>query len=243
MVDTRLSRTSALPAVRRPVFAVSFGAGGLGAGGADPWQQHVVAITLEAGLAPAVDALEIELAADAQAPTVAVGDGGSVSLGYADDGPAVVFTGAVERVARGLHGTTRVVAVNGGAALSRLRLNQSYDGRAAGEIVRDLAGRVDVATGSVEDGADLPFYIVDDRRTAYQHVAALARASGCLAYLTPAGELAFAPFAAEEPVQTFTYGVDILALELAEANPLVGAATVVGEGAAGGQGQDAWSWL
>ncbi len=216
---------------------------GLGTGGSDPWQQHVVAITLEAGLAPAVDVLEIVLAAAAQAPAVAVGDGGSVSLGYEDSGPEVVFSGAVEQVSRGIHGATRIVAVNGGARLSHLRLNQSYDGRVAGDIVRDLAGRAEVTAGSVEDGADLPFYVVDDRRTAYQHVAALAQSSGFLVYLSPAGELHYAPFSADEPVQTFTYGVDILELELADTPTLMGTAAVVGEGAAGSQGQSAWSWL
>ena len=85
--------------------------------------------------------------------------------------------------------------------------------------------------------------MVDDRRNAYQHVAALARKSGFLAYFTPDGDLSFAPFVAGQAVQTFTYGEDILSLHVTESTPVVGAVTTIGQGAAGSQGQEAWSWL
>jgi hypothetical protein len=55
--------------------------------------------------------------------------------------------------------------------------------------------------------------------------------------------LNFAPFNAGQPVQTFTYAVDILSLQIAEAAPVIGTVTTIGEGAAGSQGQDAWSRL
>src|SRR5260370_1047476 len=62
----------------------------------DPWLRSLVALTVDAATAPAVDVAELWLAADSQAPTVAVGDALTVSLGYEDDGaPAVVFTGTV----------------------------------------------------------------------------------------------------------------------------------------------------
>lgn len=256
MVNVPFAGSESAPAVRRPVFEVSFGGGGpaagglsaavgsvLGAGSADPWQAHVLAITLEAGLAPSVDALEIIVAVGAQAPQVAVGDTGSVSLGYADSAAELVFTGQVESVRHGVHGTTRIIATNGGAPLARLRLNQSYEQQSAGDIARDLASSAEVDTDTVENGVDLPFYVVDDRRNAYQHIAALARISGYLAGCTPEGRLRFAPFAGGQAVQTFTYGVDVLALDVTEAAPVVGAVTTVGEGAAGSQGADAWSWL
>jgi phage protein D len=43
-------------------------------------------------------------------------------------------------------------------------------------------------------------------------------------------------------VQTFTYGQDVLELDALEAPPTAGSVTVVGEGAAGSKGSDAWSW-
>ena len=249
MVSVPFTGSDAVPTVRQPLFAISFGGGGpaagglraaagnlLGAGSTDPWQAHVVSLSLEAGCAPGVDAVEIMLSTGAAAPQVAIGDTGSVSLGYTDSAAALVFTGQVDSVRYSVHGTRRITATNGGVPLARLRLNQSYEQQKAGDIVRDLASQASVETDTVENGVDLPFYILDDRRNAYQHIAALARASGYLAYMTPEGKLCFAPFTGGQAVQTFTYGVDILALDLTEAAPAVGMVTTVGEGAAGSQG-------
>lgn len=273
ILDLLTGASAVPPAFRRPVFTVSFGAGGgagsggsgglgaavagaavaaaaagalgasLGGGASDPWREHLVALSVRCGLAPAVDAAEIWLTPDPQAPSVALGDAGSVQLGYADAAPQPVFTGTVTGVRRAVAGPVRLTATAGGAALARLRVNQGYEGRAAGDVVRDLAGRAAVATGTIEDGIDLPFYAVDDRRSGWEHVAALARASGFLAFLTPAGELTFAPPASGGPVQTFTYAEDVLALAVRTADPVFTAVTAAGEGAAGSRGKEAWSWL
>jgi phage protein D len=261
----------ATASVRRPLFRIAFAAGAGGSGGGpggalggaasavagaaaalgvdlaggatDPWQEATAAITLEAGVAPFADRLVIDLADDARAPSVALGDVGSVSLGYQDGGPTAVFGGRIEAVRRGLGGGVRILAANGGAALARLRVNQSYQNRSAGDVVRDLAGRAAVETDAVEDGTTFPFVVVDDRRGAYAQIAALARRCGFLASFTGEGKLRFGPPADGQASQSFAYGVDVLALHAVETSPAVGEVTAVGEGAAGGSGQEAWSWL
>lgn len=229
---------SAPPALRTPVVEISFGSAG-----AEDWAQAVVSVAVEAGLAPAVDAAEVVVAASADAPSAVVGDTGAISLGYHDEGATVVFTGEVESVRSGILGATRIVATNGGATLSRLRVNRSYEKQKAGDVVGDLAGEAGVPTATVEDGIEFAFLVVDDRRSAYGHVADLARKSGFVAYMTPEGELTFAPLVGGQAVQSFAYGTDVLALEATEAAPVVATVTSVGEGAAGSQGADAWSWL
>jgi hypothetical protein len=124
-----------------------------------------------------------------------------------------------------------------------LRVNQSYQNRSAGEIVRDLAARAGVETDAVEDGTTFAFLVVDDRRGVYAQIAALARRCGFLAGFTGEGKLRFAPPADGTPSQSFAYGADVLSLHAVEAGPAVGEVTAVGEGAAGASGQDAWSWL
>jgi len=225
------------PAVRRPLFSISLG------GDADEWRQALVSLTVEAGLSPFADVVTLYLAGGASVPSVTLEDSGAIELGYEDATIETVFTGQVEEVRRSVRETTWITAVNGGALLSRTRVNQSYEQQTAGDIVKDLAGRAGLDTDTVEGGADFPFYVVDDRRSAYQHVAALARKSGYLAYFTPEDKLSFVPFTAGQAVQTFTYGEDVLSLHAVEAPPVVGAVTTVGEGAAGSQGQEAWSWL
>jgi len=233
-----LFATGSVNGVRRPVLEIRFGSGSV-----DDWVQSIVSLSVQLGLAPSVDVAEVYLDGGAQAPSAGVGDTGDVSLGYEDGSTDLAMTGQVEDVRNSLQGAARVTATNGGAAFSRLRVNQSYEQQKAGDIVRDLAGRARVATDTVEDGTNFPFYVVDDRRNAYQHVAALAKKSSYLAYFTPEGKLSFGPFTAAEAVQTFAYGVDILSMHATEATPVVGTVTTFGEGSAGSQGQEAWSWL
>lgn len=238
MVSSLFPGSSSGSAVRRPVLEVGFGSGS-----ADDWGRSVVSVAMQAGLAPSADAVEVYLDGSDQAPAVAVGDTGSVSFGYEDGSVEPSFSGQVEGVRYSVEGATSVTATNGGASLSKFRINQSYEQQKAGDIIKDLAAKAGVDTDTVEDGVELPFYVVDDRQSAYRHVAALARKSGYLAWFTPEGKLNFASFSGGQAVQTFAYGEDILSLEVIDALPVVGAVMTFGEGAAGSQGQEAWSWL
>ncbi len=229
---------ASVPALRRPGFKVSFGSGS-----ADDWKDALVSITVEVGLCPSVDHIEVILSGNSQAPSVSVKDTGSISLGYEDDSAMLVFSGEVESVRHDTQGTVRMTATNSGTTLAKLRVNQSYEQQSASDIVSDLAGQADADTGTVEDGIEFPYFVLDDRRSAYQHIDALAKKSGYLAYFSPEGELNFLPYTGGQSVQTFSYGLDILSLQLTESSPTIAQHTVVGEGAAGSQGSEAWSWL
>jgi phage protein D len=231
------SGSSSAPSVRKPVFAVEFGDAP-----ADDWAQALVGFTVESGFAPWADGAEI-LAASAQGPTAAPGDPGSIKAGYNDASAELIFTGTVDAVRYSLDGVTRFNASSGATALCRVRVNQSYEQSAAGDIVKDLAQRAGINTGSIEDGADYPFFAVDQRRNAWVHIAELARNNGFAAWFSPDGKLNFAPVEAGEPVQTFRYGEDILSLELTASVPAAGQVNMTGEGAAGSNGSDAWGWL
>lgn len=240
-------------AVRRPVIEIDFGGGGAGGGlsaavglgqaADDPWARSLVLVKIETGLAPFVDVVTVNVAADEEAPEVALDDEGSISLGYNDSTTELVFTAIVNNISYNVHGTQQLKGVNGGALLSRLRINQSYEQQSAGDIVNDLASQAGVDTDTVESGIDLPFYVLDDRSNAYQHITTLARKSGYLTYFTTEGKLYFGPYADGQAVQTFNYRIDILSLQVKETTPLTESVTTIGEGAAGAEGQEAWSWL
>jgi len=243
-------------AVRRPTFAIAHsngaasGLGGLasaagdllGLGGEDFWLSHTLEIVVQTGPLPFVNTACITFAS-AGAPDIALQDTITISLGYADAEPEVVFTGLVTRQVRTLAGFTHLHASDGGITLARQRLNQSYESQNAGDIVSDLASQSGVSTDVVESGIALPFFAIASHTPAHAQIAALARRSGYWAYFTPAGKLTFAPLAEGEAVQTFIYGTDVLKLEITEAIPALDGVQVSGEGAAGSQGQDAWNWL
>jgi len=229
--------TSSPPAVRKPAFEVDFGAS------SDDWSQALLEIDLELGLLPHVDVLRLRWAAGAaNAPNVSAGDTGQLKLGYTDDKKAV-FQGQVSQVQPQLNGQLGLEAVNGGAALAALRLNQAYEQQNAGDVVADLAGQAGVATGSVSAGSKLAYLAVDDGRSALTHIGDLALRCGFPAFFDGDGTLVFAEVAATPAVATFTYGVDILAMQVDERGDLAGGYTVFGEGAAGAEGDDAWCWL
>jgi phage protein D len=240
-------------AVRQPEVKVSFGSdevsGGLTAAVGleqdldDPWAGRVVSVDSEAGIGPFVDVVTMNFKEDGSSPKVTLDDKGTVALGYADSAIDLVFTAKVTEVKRFILGTTRICAVNGGAILSRLRVNQSYEQQAAGDIVSDLAGQVGVDTDTIRKGPKFAYYVVDDRQNAYQHISTLARKSGYVAYFTTQGKLNFAPLSESQPIQTFRYGQDIIKLQVNESTPLIDGVTFIGGGAAGSQGQEAWPWL
>lgn len=225
------------PAVRKPAFSLSFGSGST-----DDWARSLSTVSVDAGLAPAVDVAEVVLSSRDDAPKASLGQTGDIALGFDDASPSAVFAGSVQALHHTVSGTTRLVAGNSGAALAALRVDQGYEQQSAGDIVKDLAGRVGASTSSVDDGASLPYYVVDSRSTAWQHIARLAELSGFAAWLDATSALHFGPLQSGSPAQTFTYGQDILELDARESNALPGTIKIVGDGAAGSQGSDAWSW-
>jgi hypothetical protein len=229
----------ATPAVRKPAFEVTFGSAG-----ADAWSRAVETVTLEAGFAPAVDSVEIVLSGRSDAPTVALDDSGTVSLGFDDDGAKKVFTGTVRAVHRTVAGKTRVVATNVGGVLAAYRVDNAYRQQGADAIVKDLAQRAGVKMGNISggDAGDLASYVVDSRRSAWDHVARLGALDGPDAWVDADGALQYDTPSNGSSVQTFHYGKDVLALDVVEMPARIGSAKVVGEGAAGSKGSDAWSW-
>jgi len=253
MISLPFVENSAPDGVRRPVVEIVGGSGngGLGesaaarllGGGGDFWTEHYVAIALDLGPAPFVDSLRISYTNGAVGTDVALGDSLSLSLGYADSETLAVFSGQVTIARHSLTGQNYLHSSSGSFALSHLRLNQSYEQQNAGDIVIDLAKQVGVKADVIESGIALPFYRLAGQTSAYYHIAQLARRSGYWAYCNPKGELIFAPVKPGQSVQTFTYGVDILSLEVEAIAPNIETVIVTGEGAAGSQGQAAGNWL
>jgi hypothetical protein len=229
---------AAARSVRRPVFELT-----VGGSGAKDWRGALVSFTAESTLAPSVDFIELLVSPLASAPSVSLDDDAELSAGYGDDTAVKIFHGKVGSLRGGVRGPARIGLANGGAALALLRLNQAYEQQTAGQIVSDLASRASVDTGTIEDGVTYPYYVVADDRSAWRHIAELSRHNDCIAFFDADGALNVQSAAPGSPVQTFTCGMDVLALDGVSASPVGGQVTIIGEGAAGSQGQDAWGWL
>ena len=211
--------------------------------GVDPWQRSVINIVCERYLAPHVDQAKIFLAHDSQSPAFNLDDKGNIQLGYDETGLTIIFSGNIISIETALQQQTILTVCNAGYRLAQLRTNQSFEQQSAGDIVQSLADLADVETDTVESGVDLPFYVVDDSLNLYQHIAELAAKSGLLAGISGEGKLNFKAAPAAAAKKTFRYGVDIVQMSTTYSQPSLNKITLIGAGAAGSQGADAWSWL
>ena len=164
-----------------------------------------------------------------------------IELGYSDDGGLTqVMSGKVVNIEPGLT-TNRVIGHDAAAILQRTFADETFEGKKAGEIVRDLAGRANVAVGTSDDGIEFPAYVIDGRRNAYQHMRDLADLCGFDLYVNSNGELVFQRFGGGNTVHVFDYARHILALDVLRTVARATQVEAFGESAGSGGGDQAWA--
>ncbi len=115
-------------------------------------------------------------------------DEAKIELGYADNGGLTqVMTGAVVRVEPNLK-TIRVAGYSAAGQLLRTFVEQTYESKTAGVIVRDLADKAGVDVATAEDGINFPAYVIDGRRSVYHHMRDLAELCGFDLYINADGQ-------------------------------------------------------
>lgn len=244
------SSTQTSPAFR-PAFKVSKSAGGgggllgaasslLGMAQSDPWAECVQSVQVDLQLAPGVDHCTLDVAG-ASMPDVALGDALKLELGYTDQ-LSPVYTGKVARILSRQDGRVQITLDNGALTLARLRQNTSFEQQSLSNVVTTLLNDAGINQSQSDTGANFPFLAIDDRQSLWAWMAALAAHSGCHAWIDSSGAVQVkaggGPAAA-----TFCYGSDILGFQHSTVTPQAAKVTVIGEGAAGSQGSQAWSWL
>lgn len=173
----------------------------------------------------------------------AKGDEAKIELGYADNGGLTqVLSGTLTAVEPGLT-TRRLVVHSGAATLLRSYADTHYENKTAGEIVRELAGAAGIDVAQADAGISFPAYIIDGRRSAWQHLRELADLCGFDLYLDPAGDLVFQRFVGGRTVHVFDFARDVLALEQLQTPPRAKTVEAWGESPTGSEGEEAWGWL
>ena len=133
-----------------------------------------------------VDGLRVMLAASAG---VAAGDAVTLDLGD-DDGLLRVFTGSVAELRPTLGGCS-VFCTGTMLGLVELRVAAFYQGRSAGDVVRDLIGQAGLDAGDISDGLTLPRYAVERRQNAHAQMRRLAQRLGFSLFADRQGKVHF----------------------------------------------------
>jgi phage protein D len=198
-------------------------------------------------------AVALDLDAPADSATLVLGRVGAlapvrddevtVELGYADDGGfEQVMKGTVAHVEPGLT-TVGVVAYSGAASLLRTTTDKTYEGKTAGAIVRDLAGKAGVDVAAAEDGITFPAYVVDGRRSVFPHMQDLAALCGFDVYVNSDGKVVFERFVGGKKVHVYEFAKQIVELEVDSGPARAGKVDAFGESPGTGKGANAWAWL
>ena len=171
--------------------------------------------------------------------SAALGDPVTVKLGHGDD-LETVFTGIIGSIERQMDRLV-IRAVSEAVKLLPARLNLFFEKTAAGDILSDICGQLDVPTGKVESGLDLSYYALGSNQSAAEHARYLAELCGYDLFSDENGELCFAPVEGDE--HPFQFKVNILALSVDDPAPSVNGVEVFGDSTASKQGTDAAYWL
>lgn len=170
-------------------------------------------------------------------------DEAKIELGYSDNGGFTqVMAGTVVRVEPNLT-TIRVFGHSAAEKLLRTFVEQTYENKTAGAIVRDLAEKAEVDVQTAEDGINFPAYVIDGRRSVDHHMQDLAGLCGFDLYINADGELVFEKFIGGKTVHVFEFAKHIIELEAEKSNRRAGRVETFGESRAGQNGDESWAWL
>jgi hypothetical protein len=198
--------------------------------GSQRWSEQATRIRLTLALAPQVNLLAVWFPA---AAPLAAGKGDDVELrlnsGEKDE---VVFTGSIDTLRNGFDGI-RVTCLDAGGRLAGFRPAVTYEQATAGTVIRNLAGEMGVATGDLEDGPTLPFYVADPSRTAWEHMARVSAWGGAVVSVTADNKVNALVIDASQAELALRYGREIIDLRAASRLPAVDTFTVAGEAGAG----------
>ncbi|HSV14781.1 MAG TPA: hypothetical protein VLI90_11010 [Tepidisphaeraceae bacterium] len=148
------------------------------------------------------------------------------------DTESAVFTGTIDSVRRWESGI-EITALDAGGVMARFRPATTYEHVTASSVVQSLASDAGADCGSLDNGADLSYYVADPARTAWEHVARLAAWSGALATVSADNKIELKVVQTTAADFALRYGREILAIEHTKRAAPVASFTVAGESGTG----------
>jgi hypothetical protein len=240
MPRAKVAKAAGASAPGGDLLSAAAGALGLAAPQPDPLSEALVAVDIRLAAAPFLATCRLGFLPRSDFPALDLGETLSVSLGSGEE-PVPVFSGPIATLLS-RHGALEVSLASPAAALARDRRNAGYESQSFADLLSTWAGETALAAGDIDSGPDYAFFAVDDRRSLWEWIARLARHADVPAWVDAEGRLN-AKKPAGQPVASFTWGENLIGLDATARDPATTAARVVGEGSAGRQGTDAWSWL
>lgn len=223
--------------MNQPSYKLSLGSTTIDS--ATPLSGRLLSLFVEKGMHTPADKFEITLAIDEL--KIKINDRVAIELGYADKFTKV-FEGIVDRIIPGITHVS-IEGLSPFASFLTMRKDATRLSQKSGDIVRYLAGEAGIEIAAVEDGFELPYYVIDSRKNAFEHCLGLAKKNGFDLYCNEEGKLVFRKFTKTRADHTFTYAKNLLSLQVFSSSPIYEGVEVYGESPVSSKGSDAWCWF
>lgn len=170
----------------------------------------LASVRVSLSLGPGVGSARLTLPRDLRVDATP-GDDVAIALRGEGSDDTDVFTGTVLAVRRALDRTV-VLCGDSAAALAAVRPGSTFEHRAASAVIEALAREAGVDSGRVDLDLDLASYVVDQGRTAWEHVTTLATWGGAIATSGADGAVEVRPFPQPPADVALRYGREIAEL-------------------------------
>lgn len=208
----------------------------------EPQASTLVALTVKLDMDTPADAFQLVLGNVGELRP-SPEDEASIELASStDESLTQVAAGTVLEMNSGL-GQVHLSGYSAARTLLRGSLEETFESKTAGQIVTDLAARVNVTVATAEDGIEFPAYVIDGRQSFYAHMNRLASLCGFDLYFNAENQLVFKKFIGGETVHVLEYAKHILALDVRQTQAHAGTVEAWGESPGGGAADEAWAWL
>jgi len=195
-------------------------------------------VEVRLSLGGAHDVVRMGLWRRSKGATVAPDAAASLALGE-ESNMVDVWAGKVSHVEAGEQQVV-VEGLSHTASLSKQRVTRTWQEQSVEDIVRDLAG--DVQVDETDASLQLPWYAVDTRRTVWSHVRDLAELIGADVAASAAGGVRFVPTQTAARTHELRHGAHLIRWRLGE-RPVAATRGVRAYGAASEAGSQQWHWL
>ncbi|WP_300455937.1 hypothetical protein [Desulfobacula sp.] len=172
-----------------------------------------------------------------------IGNDASVSLdmGWGDRG-ATVFTGAIQSLEYTLN-EVQGVAHGSQKALVQTRIDETFIDQTAGDVVKALADRAGIDTGTIDAGIQLSKYLADGSVSLFEHLHTLARICGVDVFTDEKGKINFTKREAFTADYTYQYGINLMDARITQTRPAISSIQIIPESPTSQEGTDAGTWF
>lgn len=203
--------------------------------GSQRWTEQALRIKVTLDRAPRIDTLIVWLPISAP---LSADRGDSVELKLNNgEIEKTVFTGEIDSIKRDFDGL-RVFCINAGGLLARFRPAETYENVSAATVIGNLLDAMGINSGTIDAGPDLPFYVADPARTAWEHIARVASWAGATVRVNADNSVEASIIDAAQADVALLYGREITALHAHKHAASTDTFVVAGEAGAGDASSD-----